>query len=108
MSVSLSVASGITFCTQSAENRQNEKPNVARRTRTSTVDLPIYSAVKPYIIFNPRAGAATDRKTVLSQLAQLNPTALRNSGKPGVAEKGTRAAIRAKCDYIVVAGGDGT
>jgi diacylglycerol kinase (ATP) len=104
----LSVASGITFCTQSAENRQNEKPNVARRTRTSTVDLPIYSAVKPYIIFNPRAGAATDRKRLLSHLAQLNPTALRITRKAGDAEKWARAAVRTKCDYIVVAGGDGT
>jgi diacylglycerol kinase (ATP) len=108
MSVSLSVASGITFCTQSAENRQNEKPNVARRTRTSTVDLLIHCAVKPYIIFNPRAGAATDRKRVLSQLGQLNPTALRITRKAGDAEKWARAAIRTKCDYIVVAGGDGT
>lgn len=64
--------------------------------------------MKPYIIFNPRAGAATDRKRVLSQLAQLNPTALRITRKAGDAEKWARAAVRTKCDYIVVAGGDGT
>ncbi len=67
-----------------------------------------YCAVKPYIIFNPRAGAATDRKTVLSQLGQLNPTALRITRKAGDAEKWARAALRTKCNYIVVAGGDGT
>src|SRR6266404_1264442 len=67
-----------------------------------------YCAVKPYIIFNPRAGAATDRKRLLSQLAQLNPAALRITRKAGDAEKWARAAIRTKCDYIVVAGGDGT
>jgi diacylglycerol kinase (ATP) len=64
--------------------------------------------VKPYIIFNPRAGAATDRKRLLSQLTQLNPVALRITRKAGDAEKWARAAVRTKCDYIVVAGGDGT
>ena len=64
--------------------------------------------MKPYIIFNPRAGAATDRKTVLSRLRQLNPTALRITRKAGDAEKWARAALRTKCNYIVVAGGDGT
>jgi len=64
--------------------------------------------VKPYIIFNPRAGSATDRKRVLSQLTQLDPIALRITRKAGDAEKWARAAVRTKCDYVVVAGGDGT
>jgi diacylglycerol kinase (ATP) len=64
--------------------------------------------VKPYIIFNPRAGSATDRKRVLSQLTQLDPIALRVTRKAGDAEKWARAAVRTKCDYVVVAGGDGT
>jgi len=64
--------------------------------------------VKPYIIFNPRAGAAADRERVLSQLAQLNPIALQITRKAGDAEKWARDAIRTKCDFIVVAGGDGT
>jgi diacylglycerol kinase (ATP) len=64
--------------------------------------------VKPYIIFNPRAGAAADRERVLSQLAQLNPIGLRITRKAGDAEKWARDAIRTKCDFIVVAGGDGT
>ena len=64
--------------------------------------------MKPYIIFNPRAGSATDRKRVLSQLTQLDPIALRITRKAGDAEKWARAAVRAKCDYVVVAGGDGT
>ncbi len=67
-----------------------------------------YCAVKPYIIFNPRAGSATDRERVLSQLAQLNPMALRITRKAGDAERWARAALRTKCDYVVVAGGDGT
>ncbi|HWY50643.1 MAG TPA: diacylglycerol kinase family protein [Chthoniobacterales bacterium] len=64
--------------------------------------------MKPYIIFNPRAGAAADRERVLSQLAQLNPIGLRITRKAGDAEKWARDAIRTKCDFIVVAGGDGT
>lgn len=64
--------------------------------------------MKPYIIFNPRAGSATDRKRVLSQLTQLDPIALRITRKAGDAEKWARAAVRTKCDYVVVAGGDGT
>jgi diacylglycerol kinase (ATP) len=64
--------------------------------------------VKPYIIFNPRAGSATDRKSVLSQLTQLNPIALRITRKAGDAERWACVAVKTKCDYIVVAGGDGT
>ena len=64
--------------------------------------------MKPYIIFNPRAGAAADRERILSQLAQLNPIALRITRKAGDAEKWAREAIRTKCDFVVVAGGDGT
>src|SRR4029077_19326356 len=67
-----------------------------------------YCAVKPYIIFNPRAGSATDRERVLSQLARLNPMALRITRKAGDTEKWARAALRKKSDYVVVAGGDGT
>jgi diacylglycerol kinase (ATP) len=64
--------------------------------------------VKPYIIFNPRAGSVTNREKVLSQLAQLNPVALRITRKAGDAEKWARNAVGTKGDYIVVAGGDGT
>src|SRR5439155_19204200 len=53
-------------------------------------------------------GFATDRKRVLSQLTRLNPMALRITRKAGDAEKWARAAVRTKCDYVVVAGGDGT
>jgi len=69
--------------------------------------VPIY-VVKPYIIFNPRAGSATDRKSILSQLARLNPLALRITRKAGDAEKWARSAIKTTCDCVVVAGGDGT
>ena len=64
--------------------------------------------MKPYIIFNPRAGSATNRERVLSQLTRLNPIALRTTRKAGDAEKWARTAVRTKCDYVVVAGGDGT
>jgi len=67
-----------------------------------------YCAVKPYIIFNPRAGSVINREKVLSQLTQLSPLALRITRKAGDAEKWARSAVRTKCDYIVVAGGDGT
>ncbi len=66
------------------------------------------SAVKPYIIFNPRAGSVTNREKVLSELTQLDPMALRTTRKAADAEKWARNAVRTKCDYIVVAGGDGT
>jgi diacylglycerol kinase family enzyme len=66
-----------------------------------------YCAVKPYIIFNPRAGSVINREKVLSQLTQLSPLALRITRKAGDAEKWARSAVRTKCDYIVVAGGDG-
>jgi len=85
-----------------------KRANVAPRRRRSTVDLLIYCAVKPYVILNPRAGSVTNREKVLSQLAQLNPMALRITRKAGDAEKWARNAVRAKYDYIVVAGGDGT
>ncbi|PYK90226.1 MAG: hypothetical protein DME35_06675, partial [Verrucomicrobia bacterium] len=78
----------------------------ASEDRQSTCGF--YCAVKPYIIFNPRAGSVTNREKVLSQLTQLSPLALRITRKAGDAEKWARSAVRTKCDYIVVAGGDGT
>src|SRR5260370_31457682 len=65
-------------------------------------------AVKPYIMLDPRGGCVTNREKVLSQLTQLSPLALRITRKAGDAEKWARSAVRTKCDYIVVAGGDGT
>src|SRR5216684_760696 len=91
-----------------AKISRTKRANVAPRRRRSTVDLLIYCAVKPYVILNPRAGSVTNREKVLSQLAQLNPMALRITRKAGDAEKWARNAVRTKCDYIVVAGGDGT
>jgi diacylglycerol kinase (ATP) len=64
--------------------------------------------VKPYIIFNPTARSITDRDVLLKQLRRLNPRKLCLTKRAGEAETLARAAIRAGCDYIIAAGGDGT
>lgn len=64
--------------------------------------------MKPYIIFNPTARSITDRDALLKQLRRLNPKKLCLTKRAGEAETLARAAIRAGCDYIIAAGGDGT
>ena len=64
--------------------------------------------MKPYIIFNPTARSITDRDVLLKQLRRLNPRKLCLTKRAGEAETLARAAIRAGCDYIIAAGGDGT
>lgn len=64
--------------------------------------------MKRYIIFNPAAGSATDRKKVLSALALLEPAKLRLTQKRGDAERWAREAMKTNSDFIAVAGGDGT
>jgi len=64
--------------------------------------------VKPYIIVNPIAGAIVDRDVLLRQLRRLDPRKLCLTKRAGEAEALARAAIRAGCDYIIAAGGDGT
>jgi diacylglycerol kinase (ATP) len=64
--------------------------------------------VKPYIIVNPIAGSIVDRDGLLKQLRRLNPRKLRLTQRAGEAESYARDAIRAGCDYVIAAGGDGT
>jgi diacylglycerol kinase (ATP) len=64
--------------------------------------------VKPYIIVNPIAGSILNRSGLLKQLRRLNPRKLRLTQRGGDAETYARDAIRAGCDYVIAAGGDGT
>ncbi len=64
--------------------------------------------MKPYIIFNPIAGSIVNRSRLLKQLRRLNPRKLRLTQRAGEAETYARDAIRARCDYVIAAGGDGT
>jgi len=64
--------------------------------------------LKPYIIVNPIAGSIVDRDGLLKQLRRLNPRKLRLTQRAGEAESYARDAIRAGCDYVIAAGGDGT
>jgi diacylglycerol kinase (ATP) len=64
--------------------------------------------VKPYIIVNPIAGSIVNRSGLLKQLRRLNPRKLRLTQRAGEAETYARDAIRAGCDYVIAAGGDGT
>ena len=64
--------------------------------------------MKPYIIVNPIAGSLVNRDGLLKQLRRLKPRKLRLTQRPGEAETYARDAIRAGCDYVIAAGGDGT
>ena len=64
--------------------------------------------MKPYIIVNPIAGSVVNRGGLLKQLRRLKPRKLRLTQRPGEAETYARDAIRAGCDYVIAAGGDGT
>ncbi|HEY6070607.1 MAG TPA: diacylglycerol kinase family protein, partial [Chthoniobacterales bacterium] len=59
-------------------------------------------------IFNPIAGSVTDEARAVAELRRLRPVELVVTRKRGDAEKISRAAARRGCDYLVVAGGDGT
>jgi diacylglycerol kinase (ATP) len=75
--------------------------------QTSPRTTPRNSA-KPYIIVNPMAGSIPDTDVLLQQLRQLHPRKLRVTRHAGEAETFARDAIRAGCDYVIAAGGDGT
>ena len=64
--------------------------------------------MKPYIIVNPVAGSIVNRGGLLKQLRRLKPRKLRLTQRAGEAETYARDAIRAGCDYVIAAGGDGT
>jgi diacylglycerol kinase (ATP) len=64
--------------------------------------------VKPFIIFNPTAGSVTDEKRAGAELKRLRPVTIAATKKRGDAEKLAREMARRGCDYLIVAGGDGT
>jgi diacylglycerol kinase (ATP) len=64
--------------------------------------------VKPSIIVNPIAGSTGDLNRRLKQLHRLDPKEVRVTQRAGEAETLARESIRARSDYIIVAGGDGT
>ncbi len=64
--------------------------------------------MKPYIIVNPIAGSIVDLNLRLRQLRPLNAREVRVTRHAGEAETLARKAIRAGCDYLIAAGGDGT
>jgi diacylglycerol kinase (ATP) len=64
--------------------------------------------MKPCIIVNPIAGSIKDLDVLLKKLRRLRPGELHLTRKPGDAETFARKAIRAGCDYVIAAGGDGT
>ena len=64
--------------------------------------------MKPYIIVNPNAGSIGDLNVRLRQLRPLDARHVRVTQRAGEAQKLAREAVRAGCDYIIAAGGDGT
>jgi len=64
--------------------------------------------VKPYVVVNPKAGSAGDVEALLKRLRRLHPRKLCLTKRAGEAETFARDAVRAGCDYIIAAGGDGT
>jgi len=64
--------------------------------------------MKPCVIVNPIAGSIKDLDVLLKKLRRLRPGELHLTHKSGDAETFARKAIRAGCDYVIAAGGDGT
>jgi len=64
--------------------------------------------VKPYVIVNPIAGSIVDLNLRLKQLRPLNARDVRVTQRAGEAQNLAREAVRAGCNYIIAAGGDGT
>jgi diacylglycerol kinase (ATP) len=64
--------------------------------------------MKPCLIVNPIAGSIKDLDVLLKKLRSLRPGELHLTHKPGDAETFARKAIRAGCNYVIAAGGDGT
>src|ERR1700730_2456261 len=64
--------------------------------------------MKPCVILNPRAGKAQDIEAIRKELAQLQPAVVHTTKKAGDAAVFAGKAVRAKCKYLIAAGGDGT
>src|SRR5207302_614358 len=71
-------------------------------------DADPFRRVKPHIIFNPTAGSVANVNQPLAKLKRLRPVAVAVTKRAGDAEKWARQAARAGCDFLIVAGGDGT
>ncbi len=63
---------------------------------------------KPLVIINPAAGSIEDLEGLLERLRILNPAKLHVTRRKGEAKTVAQNAIRGRCDFIIVAGGDGT
>lgn len=60
------------------------------------------------VIINPKAGAVSGLAALRKQIQRLEPARCYVTTKRGSARKFAAAAVRAGCDYIIAAGGDGT
>ncbi len=60
------------------------------------------------VILNSAAGSVKDPEAVIARLQSLPNVDLRLTTKAGSAERCARAAVKAGCDLIIAAGGDGT
>ncbi len=63
---------------------------------------------KTCIVLNPAAGSVKDPDKLIARLRSLPDVEVKLSSKRGSAQRFTRTSIRAGCELIVAAGGDGT
>src|SRR5438067_9295680 len=64
--------------------------------------------MKPCVILNPTSGSITDLDAIMSHLRRLTVDRIEVTQKAGDAEEFAHEAVRAGCNYIIAAGGDGT
>ncbi|MEP7013985.1 MAG: diacylglycerol kinase family protein [Verrucomicrobiota bacterium] len=64
--------------------------------------------MKPFVIVNPAAGSTATQEALREKLGRLHPKEHYSTRHPGDAEAFACKAIRAGCNYIISAGGDGT
>ena len=63
---------------------------------------------KTCVILNPAAGSVKEPENVIARIRSLPDVDLKLTTKPGSAERSARAAVKAGCELIIAAGGDGT
>src|SRR3954471_13674401 len=64
--------------------------------------------MKIAVIINPKAGSVKNLRTLLKQIAELEPDRQFVTRKRGAARLFAGRALREGCNYIIAAGGDGT
>lgn len=64
--------------------------------------------MKRCVILNPKAGSVKDRNALMKQLRRLKASSFHVTRNKGAAKRFAREALRARCDEIIAAGGDGT